>query len=230
MTASATNNPKTGMIIPLYTYPTDSSWASLMQMKNAHPAIPFLAIINPANGPGLRRDPIYVKGINELKGARIIVIGYIHTNYGAENLSILKKQMQEYKEWYGVSGIFFDEMGSSRNLLGYYKALASEATTLEFTITVGNPGTTVDSDLVGVFSNICIYENPGMPSLNQISGYSSYGKDGFSFIAYSVSVLPKTLKNTTQYVAYLYVTNLSGSNPYCGLPSYLENELTILSE
>jgi hypothetical protein len=232
LAAAATSSSKTGMIIPLYSYPTDKSWASLIQLKQAHPSIPFIAVINPGNGPGRSIDPNYVKGIGNLKASGIMVIGYVYTDYGSRSPSVLKNEMISYKKWYGVSGIFFDEMGSSKNLLEYYKALAAEAAALHFSLTVGNPGTTIDSNLVGIFSNLCIYENPGMPTLTQISAYSSYGKHGFSYIAFSVSGLPSqnALKSTTPYVGYLYVTNLGGSNPYDGLPSYLEKELSILSQ
>jgi hypothetical protein len=231
LTSVATLSSRTGVIIPLYIYPTDGSWAALIQLKHAHPSIPIVAIINPGDGPGKAIDSNYVNGIHNFKAAGITIVGYIATNFGSRSLAIVKSEMEAYKNWYGVNGIFFDEMGSTKNFINYYRSLALEASSLHFAITIGNPGTIIDSNLVGIFSNICIYENPGMPSLTQISGYSGYGKHGFSYIAYSVFGLPNEsmLKSTAQYVGYLYVTNHGGSNPYNGLPSYLSTELSILS-
>ena len=45
-----------------------------------------------------------------------MVIGYVYTDYGSRSPSVLKNEMISYKKWYGVSGIFFDEMGGSKNL------------------------------------------------------------------------------------------------------------------
>ena len=98
-------------------------------------------------------------------------------------------------------------------------------------MTMGNPGTNMASSLIGVFSNLCIYENPGMPKTGNINAYSSYGKQGFSYIAYGVNSLPSQsiIMGTTTYVGYLYITNLGGSNPYNGLPSYMLNEVATLA-
>ena len=33
----------TGIVIPLYTYPTDGTWDQIIQAKNAHPSVPVIA-------------------------------------------------------------------------------------------------------------------------------------------------------------------------------------------
>jgi hypothetical protein len=115
--------------------------------------------------------------------------------------------------------------------LSYYKQLASYVKSIGLDMTMGNPGTTVSKTLVGVFTNLCIYENPGMPRTGEINSYVSYGKHGFSYIAYGVGSIPSksTIEGTTDYVGYIYITNLGGSNPYNGLPSYISSEASILS-
>ena len=130
--------------------------------------------------------------------------------------------MLNYKDWYGVNGIFFDEMSNLGTMRSYYSNLAAYARSLNFEVTVGNPGTTVDASLVGIFSNLCIYESPGMPSISNIDSYSSsYGKHGFSYISYGVGSLPSPgkVQSTANYVSYIYITSLAGSNPFNGLPS-----------
>jgi hypothetical protein len=115
--------------------------------------------------------------------------------------------------------------------LSYYTQLATYVKSVKLGMTMGNPGTTVSTSLVGVFTNLCIYENPGMPQISDISGYTSYGKAGFSYIAYGVDSMPSksTITSTTNYVGYLYITNLGGSNPYNGLPSYISSEAAVLA-
>ena len=229
--SSKSTTSSTGIIVPLYTYPTDSSWSSLVKIKESYPSVPIIAIINPNNGVGSSKDSNYVSGVKQLQAGGIEVLGYVYTNYGSRTAKTIEDQISDYKNWYGVNGIFFDEMSSSGSSLSYYKILAAFVKSAGLAVTVGNPGTTISTNLVGVFSNICIYENPGMPTTSDINGYTSYGRAGFSYIAYGVSNIPSksTIEGTTNYVGYLYITNLGGSNPYDGLPSYLASEASMLS-
>src|SRR5579883_1192685 len=77
---AATGSPS-GVMIALYTYP-GQTWDTVIQAKNANPAVPVVAIINPSNGPG-SYDPNYASGITSLKQAGIIVLGYVFTGYGS---------------------------------------------------------------------------------------------------------------------------------------------------
>jgi hypothetical protein len=230
LATSAAKSVPTGIVVPLYTYPTDKSWTDLINIKHSYPAVPIIAIINPDNGAGGSKDSNYVSGVKELQTAGITVIGYVHTSYGSMSTSSLEQEISDYKNWYGVDGIFFDEMSNSGSTFSYYSVLAAYVKSLGLHMTMGNPGTTVSSKLVGVFSNLCIYENPGMPSMSEINGYTSYGKE-FSYIAYGVGSMPNhsMIKSTTNYVSYLYITNLGGGNPYNGLPSYISSEASFLS-
>jgi hypothetical protein len=230
ISTKAATVPLGGIVVPLYTYPTDSSWSALIHTKQTYPTVPIIAIINPNNGVGSSKDSNFVTGINNLKKAGIIVIGYVYTSYGSRSLASIEQEMSEYKTWYAVNGIFFDEMSNLGSTASYYSSLESYSKSQSYTMTMGNPGTTVSTKLVGIFANLCIYENPGMPSMSSINGFSSYGK-GFSYIAYGVGSLPSqtTLQKTTTYVSYIYITNLGGSNPYNGLPSYVSKEASILA-
>ncbi len=137
--------------------------------------------------------------------------------------------MADWKAWYSVNGIFFDEMSSVGTKASYYTQLAKYASTFHFGMTMGNPGSRVDSGLLGIFSNIVIYESPGMPGPSSISGYP--GKDRISYVAYGVSSLPSLAKiqSTTAYAGYLYITSLAGPNRYFNLPPYLSQEAGMLA-
>jgi hypothetical protein len=230
LSASAQSTSAAGIVVPLYTYPTDSSWSSLIKIKQSYPSVPIIAIINPDSGVGGSKDPNYVSGVKLLQAAGIVVLGYVYTSYGSRGIRPIENEISNYKGWYGVNGIFFDEMSSAGNTVRYYTQLSTYVKSIKLGMTMGNPGTAVSSSLVGVFSNLCIYENPGMPSTSQINGYTSFGK-GFSYIAYGVGSAPSLsmIKATTGYVSYLYITNLGGSNPYNGLPSYIANEASMLA-
>src|SRR6267143_1422124 len=72
----------TGIVIPLYAYPTDSTWATAIQVHNAHPNVPMIVVVDPTtSGSGPSIDQNYVSGIHNLQAAGITVLGYIDTIY-----------------------------------------------------------------------------------------------------------------------------------------------------
>jgi Spherulation-specific family 4 len=234
--ASQQSSTVVGVLVPLYTYPSDSSWSALIQAKESYPSVPVIAIINPDSGPGNAEDPNYATGIADLESAGITVLGYVATGYGTSSysgLSNIEGQVSDYKSWYqDIQGIMFDEMSNSAAEQSYYQTLANYVSSLGMGFTAGNPGTTVATELMGIFDLLNIYENPGMPVASNINQYySSFGNAGLSYIAYGVSSLPpqSTLQALDSYVSYIYVTNLGGANPYDGLPSYFAAELAALA-
>src|SRR5213594_5040211 len=112
-----------GVVIPLYTYPTDGSWSASLQAKKAHPNVPIIAVINPSDGPGGSSDSKYVQGVKNFQAAGIIVIGYVATGYASQLISSLESQISSYQNWYSVNGIFFDEMTSVPGNENYYSTL-----------------------------------------------------------------------------------------------------------
>ena len=98
----------------------------------------MVAVVNPDNGPGYYQDPVYVQAIESLRAVGIIVIGYVYTSYGARSQSDIISNINSYKQWYDINGIFFDEMANVRGYESYYSNLSNYARTLGYTITVGN--------------------------------------------------------------------------------------------
>ncbi len=225
----------TGLLVPLYTYPTDGTWAAVIQAKTIHPSVPIVAIINPDSGPGPSKSSDYATGIASLEAAGVRVIGYVPTGYGTSSysgVSQVEGEMDDYATWYpDLDGIFFDEMSTSAGEQSYYATLATHASSLSFAMTVGNPGTAVPSALLGIFTVLVIYEDPNLPDASAIDAYqATYGSAPFAFIAYGVPALPSaaTMQSLDAYVAYEYVTDLGGANPYGALPSYFANEVAAL--
>ena len=228
--ALAAGSNQSGVIIPLYTYPTDSSWTTVLQVKNAHNTVPIIAVINPNNGPGVSIDQNYVLGIKSFQSAGVIVLGYVATGYAGNPLASLESQVSSYKSWYAVDGIFFDEMASNLGNEGYYSTLTGYVKSLGMTRSVGNPGTASPYSYLGTVDSYCAYENGGLPRLSFLSSYTSgYLPSNFCYIAYGISTLDSTYEvNSAQYVGWLYITSLTGGNPYNGLPSYFSKEVAAL--
>src|SRR5437870_4001158 len=227
---AATSN--SGIVIPLYTYPTDGSWSASLQAKKAHPNVPIIAIINPSDGPGGSSDSNYVQGVKNFQAAGIIVIGYVATGYASHGMSDLDAQISRYKNWYSVNGIFFDEMANNQGNENYYSTLNTYVKSLGMTYTMGNPGTTTLKSYVGTLDSIIIYESAGTPSLSYPASatfYPSYSKSNFGLLAYSVPSLDTSFETSTStYVQWMYITNDGLSNPWDTLPSYFMNEVAAL--
>jgi len=220
-----------GVVIPLYTYPTDGSWAASLQAKKAHPNVPIIAVINPSDGPGGSSDSNYVQGVKDFQAAGIIVIGYVATGYASHGMSDLDTQISLYKTWYSVNGIFFDEMSNNAGNENYYSTLNTYVKSLGMTMTMGNPGTSVPSSYIGILDSLCIFEQGGLPTLSYLSSYSGHPKSNFAYIGLSVSSLDTSLEvSSSNYVQWIYITDAGGGNPYDVLPSYFMNEVAALDQ
>src|ERR1700733_3548426 len=80
--ASSATPTTTGLIVPLYSYPTNPTWSALIEAKLSYPNVPIIAIVNPDSGPGKSPNPDYVLGVASLQKAGIVVVGYVPTGYG----------------------------------------------------------------------------------------------------------------------------------------------------
>jgi spherulation-specific family 4 protein len=221
---------KTGVIVPLYTDPTSTTWSTVASVKSSYPSVPMLVIVNPSDGPGTSQDPNYVKGIQKLQSAGVIVLGYIPTNYTKRSINQVTSDIDSYAKFYpSMNGIFFDEMSTSSSLTSYYQFVSDYAYSVGFTYTVGNPGTTTHSAYLSTVNNLTIYESKGLPALNSLD-HSGYGKSHFSVIAYGVSTLDKAyVRSLTAYVQYMYITNDNLPNPYDTLPPYFKDLVNTLN-
>jgi hypothetical protein len=217
----------------LYTYPTDGTWDQIIQVKNAHPSVPIIAVINPSNGPGPSLDSNYVTGIQKMQAAGVVVLGYVHTGFGYGGLrspGVLETEINNYKTWYNPNGIFFDEMANIAGDENYYTVLNTYTKSLGFTYTMGNPGTETLPSYIGTVDNIVIYESGGLPAISDLaSWHTQYSKSNFSYVAIGVGSLNTAFEiQSSQYVSYIYITNDGGGNPYDTLPSYFGNEVAML--
>jgi hypothetical protein len=213
----------TGVIVPLYTYPTSSTWHTMIKVKTSYPSVPTVVIINPSNGPGNAKDSNYSDGIKKLQSAGISVLGYVYTSYSSRVASAVKADIDRYKTYYpSINGVFFDEMANWQGKENYYKSLTDYVKSKGYSMTVGNPGADTISSYVGTVDNIVIYEREGTPSLSYLKGWHlNHDKKNFSMLPHKVSTLDKTyVKNAMPYVGYMFITSDSLPNPWDSLPSY----------
>lgn len=212
---------ETGVMVPLYSYP-GSGWSAILQARDAHPDVPIVAVVNPQNGPGAARDSNYVTWINELKAAGVTVIGYVWTDYGTRGTASVESDISTYKSWYGVGGIFFDQMSNVPGLESYYATLDAYTHSLGLGLTVGNAGTSVPAAYVGSMDCLVVYENVGAPTTTRLATVTmGMSRSNFALFAYGVaSPTDSYVSSIAGYVGYLYLTNGAMPQPYASFPPY----------
>jgi hypothetical protein len=218
-----------GTIIPLYTRPSDESWGSLVAAKRAHPAVPTIAIINPADGPGPAPQAEYVAGIGRLTSAGVRVIGYVHTLYGRRAASAVEAEIDRYRAWYpGLTGIFFDEMASTPGFESYYEARVAYARSRGSELTVANPGTGVPPSYLGSADILIISETSGLPQVSLLSGRIA-SRASLAALCYGVPVVDRPfIAAVRPFVGYIYLQSDILPNPWDSVPRYLPELLAAL--
>lgn len=128
LSSLATSVAATGILLPLYVYPSAvwndgaANWKPAFDAISAHPALPWLVVVNPGNGPGSTYQPgnsdqNYITGVSKLNGYNNVkTIGYVRTDYAASPMDELKRNITAWSNWstytgadLAVDGIFFDE-------------------------------------------------------------------------------------------------------------------------
>jgi hypothetical protein len=228
---AAKGSSSTGTIVPLYTPPTDPSWAAVEAAKKAHPSVPVVVVINPADGPGAAVDPAYTSGIAQLVGAGVKVVGYVHTLYAARPAADAETDMETWRSFYpGVTGIFLDEQANVAGHEDYYKQLDSYAKSRGFDFTIGNPGADTAPTYVGTVDVMLIYESPGLPALSFLAGWHArFDRHNFGIIPYGVPAIdPAYVQAARAQVGYIYVQSDNMPNPWDTVPADFDSLLAQL--
>ena len=159
---------KTGIYHGVYWDPRSPTLTPFIDYKKQYPSVPVMLVFNPFGGPGTERIDWYADIILECKHAGIQVYGYIYTQYDARDINVVYNEVQRYKCWYCMDGIMFDELSSNTSPPTYVSDLDGFCkTTVDNKFgggamgTVGNPGTTVHSNYIGLLDSYTIRERAG---------------------------------------------------------------------
>lgn len=217
------------MCIPAYYYP-GSLWT---QSIGGAPTVSQM-IMNPNSGPGTAVDLNYRSAVSAAQAKGIKILGYVHTSYGQRSASVVQAEMDAYYLWYGVDGIFLDEVSSGLADLSYYTALSNAIRSRTKCFVMLNPGVYPAEAYMALADSILVFEGT----------YSTYSKattpawafnypaSRFYHVVYATSSSTR-MKNVVLWsrqrnAGCLYVTPDSGGNPYDTLPAYWSAELAEL--
>ncbi|KAJ0420222.1 Spherulation-specific family 4 [Aspergillus carlsbadensis] len=105
--ASITSASATGVLLPLYTWPSEGAWDPVYDALAAYPEVDFYVIVNPNSGPGDSSPPAseYITGVTTLNSyANAHTIGYVRTNWADRDMDDVKQDIDVYSQWASYSG------------------------------------------------------------------------------------------------------------------------------
>ncbi|NJO93801.1 MAG: Spherulation-specific family 4 [Hydrococcus sp. RM1_1_31] len=234
------------IMIPLYSYPTWYNQETYFwkQVVEAAKQVPITAVINPNNGPdGGPPNKDYLKGLADLRTAKMTILGYVFTNYGKRNLADVKVDIDLYEKHYKLDGIFLDEAASSADKLDYYQEIYNYIKAKShLKLVVLNQGTHADEGyLTRPAADITIISENYPTAWEQyqpLPYVKRYDKNRFACLIHTVLDVETMKKQinlaSDRNVGYVYITDDSTSSgdgdPWNSLPSYWSQEVDYVRE
>jgi hypothetical protein len=210
------------LVVPAYFRP--DARADDWHLLAKHAQQVRLVILNLANGPGTRPDPAYHSALGRLREVGVAIAGYVDTNYGRRPVPEALADLDNFLEWYAVSGVCFDRVSVTAEHLGYYAGLSRDARRAGARVVLFNHGAhpleayAEHANLLGTFEGPWrAYLRLAVPRWTRSRPAST-----FYHVIYSV---PREnfdhafLLATRRRAGSVYVTDRGGANPYDGLPA-----------
>ena len=202
-------------------------WLNAIHSKHP-PADMILDISGTGAGTGPEASMLYL--VRKAQAAGITVLGYSSTVDGQRPIAEVEADVRNYAAWYGVTSIFLDLVSGTAPQFSYYKQLADYIHAAHAGAQVWlNPGVYPDQDYMSIGDVVLAFEGTYEQYLTARvpSWANDYPAVRFMNTIYATpqSALAAAIKTAEQRGAgHIYVTDLVGSNPYQGLPSYWSAE------
>lgn len=99
-----------GHAVPMYVHPVlaPATWQALTGSDLGA----GFAVANPANGPGDQPEVAYQDALGALLAAGTPVVGYLDSAYGRRDPAALVAELERWRRWYGITGVFLDQVTS----------------------------------------------------------------------------------------------------------------------
>lgn len=216
-----------GLLVPAYQYPTlGTLWADCAAAASR---VPLVAVLDPASGPGAGVDPTYTAAVGAVRAAGGKVIGYVPTFWATTPPETVLAQVDRYRAWYALDGIFLDIMANDANAshVAYYAALRESIRARERAwLVVGNPGTTTQQGYVSGADVLCDFEyyGEGYFVFTPESWAHAYPPRRFAHLLHSLSTADSMRAAVARARAlgagWVYVAHDTMPNPYDETPKY----------
>lgn len=209
-----------GTLIPAYLPPQ-----GIVDLVDGSPG-PRTLIVNPDSGPGERPSAAYRWAIERAQASGARVLGYVATTYGARVAGAVEADVERYREWYAVDGIFLDEVTHDEAGLPYYEALSRA---IDAPLLVLNPGIAPARGYFDLADQIVTYEGPFADYAPRLARepewLSEVPREQLAHLIYAASrEQAVSLFAAPARSGSLYVTSGVQPNPWGTPPPYLRDE------
>lgn len=219
-------------LLPAYFYP-GPIWRVALAAAGPGQAI----ILNPDNGPGGAPDHNYVLTAAHARATGARLLGYIDTRYARVSQASIAKQIAEYRNWYDITNIFFDDVTSAGSQVGYYRAASEAVRSADPRARIVlNPGTYPAPAYASLGDTLVVFEGDERSFLSSPppAWMASYPPSTFAMIVSAVAPADEaaiTALAVRRGAGYVYVTDhIAPSTLYEQLPTYWSRELRRLRE
>jgi hypothetical protein len=211
--------------------------ASVWSQAAAGKPAPSAMILNPATGIGAGTAPApeFQAAARQAKGAGSAVLGYSSTADGLRPIGQVEADVRNYRAWYGVTGIFLDSVNGVSAELPYYEQLTSYIRKIIPGASIWlNPGIYPDQQYMSLGNVVMVFEGTyAQYRAAQVPGWAhNFPATKFANTIYGAATSAQAISaislSRSRNTGYLYVTNLTGANPYDALPSYWSTEMAAL--
>jgi hypothetical protein len=185
-----------------------------------------IVIVNPSNGPGAAAQPEYHRAIAAQVEAGAAVVGYVHTGYGARDPAAVRADIRRYRSWYGVSGVFLDEVSHTNEQLPYYRSIAAPLRAAGQTVVL-NPGMVPARSYFDIADVVVTFEGPAGDYAGTVRGMPAWvralARARVAHLLYGASESQATSAARLRAAGYFYATSGTLPDPWTTLPPYLED-------
>lgn len=222
------------ILVPAYFYPVPGSpWNQLIADA---PRVPITAILNPGSGPGTFQDMTYVSTVSAFRAAGGKILAYVPTTYGARSAAAVKADVDTYRAWYAIDGVFLDETPSDNAPahLAYYTDIYQfiKGRDAAYRV-VMNPGTNAAEEYLSrpCADALVLFENGTGYDTYQAEAYVyRYGRARVAHLLYDVAgaaaMNARVDQALSRNVGLLFITDdVLTPNPWDTLPAYWAAEV-----
>lgn len=182
------------------------------------------------DGAGSAPKPQFQSLVKQAQAAGITVLGYSSTVNGQRPIAQVEADVRHYAAWYGVTSIFLDRVAGTAQMFSYYSQIASYIRAAHQGAQVWlNPGVYPDENYMSIGNVVMVFEGTYAQYVTtHVPAWAKgYPADRFAHTVYATpaAALGTALRLAQQRNAgHVFITDLVGSNPYQGLPSYWATE------
>ncbi len=226
------------IVTPLYAAPTSSYWSQVENAASTQRAA-IVDICAPdgsgsgCNGsPADAANPAWPPTVSALRGAGVLPLYYISTNFAATPLATVESEVSNAITWYNTPSIFFDQVPTSCANVSYYQSLYSYVHNLGG-IVVLDPGTVSSTsscympaaDILQVFSG----SQTAFQSATFPAWMASYPSSRFGAVisaGTSAGAGTDVSDAAADRIGNVYIDDETGTPTYATLPAFWSTEVS----